>query len=263
MRSISASKRCALAARAPVAAASAVARTALAVSSSSRWAISADRVLGGQHLALLGHLQPPRDGARRQRGDRDVGRPAAAADRAAAAVEEGPRHAVPRAAPRRCRSAPGRSPSPRRGSRRPCSSPSSRSSPPARRRPRAARRGRPAALSSAAIVAGAAVERRAGLEQRHDPQRAPLAAGARPAPPPSSAAAPRAGRRDPRCPRRCRPRARPRGPVEQLARASGTCDHLARGVARSRRCRSGTSGRRSAISRATADRPARASRRAA
>ena len=68
--------------------------TALPVSSSSRWAISGQRELRRQHLALLGHLHPARDRARRLRVDRPVGRPAAAAQRAAAAVEEHPPHAV-------------------------------------------------------------------------------------------------------------------------------------------------------------------------
>ena len=67
---------------------------ALVVSSSSRWAISAQRELRRQHLALLGDLQAPGDGARRLRADRRVARPAAAADGAAAAVEELPRDAV-------------------------------------------------------------------------------------------------------------------------------------------------------------------------
>ena len=53
-----------------------------------------DRVLGGEHLALLGHLQAAVDGARRQRQDRVVGRTAAAPDRAAPAVEEDPADAV-------------------------------------------------------------------------------------------------------------------------------------------------------------------------
>ena len=99
------------------------------------------------------------------------------------------------------RSARGRSPSRRRRSRRPCWSPSSRSSPPARRRPRAARRGRPAARAACRIVAGGVAQRLAGLEQRHDRAARALAAGAREARSPSSAAAPRAGRPGPRCPR--------------------------------------------------------------
>ena len=108
------------------------------------------RELRRQHLALLGHLHPAGDRARRLRVDRAVGRPAAAAQRAAAAVEEHPPHAVLARAPRRARSAPGRSPSRRRRSPRPCWSPSSRSSPPARRRRRAARSGTPAAPAAAA-----------------------------------------------------------------------------------------------------------------
>jgi len=53
-----------------------------------------DRVLGRQDLALLGHLQPPLDGAARQGEDGHVGRAAAAPDRAAAAVEEDPAEAA-------------------------------------------------------------------------------------------------------------------------------------------------------------------------
>ena len=108
------------------------------------------RELRRQHLALLGHLHPARDRAGRLGVDRAVGRPAAAPQRAAAAVEEHPAHAVRARAPRRARPAPGRSPSPTRRSPRPCWSRSSRSSPPARRRPRAARRGRRAAPAASA-----------------------------------------------------------------------------------------------------------------
>ena len=49
------------------------------------------------HLALLGHAQPAVDRTRRLRPDREVGRAAAAADAAAAAVEQRQLDAVPRA----------------------------------------------------------------------------------------------------------------------------------------------------------------------
>ena len=52
------------------------------------------RELGREHLALLGHLHAARDRARRLRVDRPVRGTAAAAERAAAAVEEDPRDAV-------------------------------------------------------------------------------------------------------------------------------------------------------------------------
>ena len=79
--------------------------------------------------------------------------------------------------------------------RRPCWSPSSRSSPPARRRPPAARRGTTAPRAARAACRRPPASVALGLEQRHDPQLGALAAGARRARSPSSAAAPRAGRR--------------------------------------------------------------------
>ena len=98
-------------------------------------------VLGGDHLALLGDADRALHRARRLRQDRLVARAAAAADRAAAAVEQAqpdavaPEHVDQRAA------RPCRAPRSRSGSRRPCCCRSSRASPPARRRAlRAARR---------------------------------------------------------------------------------------------------------------------------
>ena len=52
------------------------------------------RVFRGDHLALLGEADLPVHGARRLREDRLVARAAAAADGAAAAVEEAQRDAV-------------------------------------------------------------------------------------------------------------------------------------------------------------------------
>ena len=150
------------------------------------------------------------------------------------------------------RPARGRSPSPRRRSRRPCWSPSSRPSPPARRRRRAAPRGRRAREQRASIVAGGRLERLAGLEQRHDPQHArPRRRRAR-GPPPSSAAAPRAGRPGPRCREIDVGLQRARVALAaQRARACGTCATTSR-VASLKPARSpGISGRRSAISRAS------------
>ena len=92
----------------------------------------------------------------RQRQDRVVGRAAAAADRAAAAVEEDPADAVAPRAPRRSGSGRGRCPSRTRRSRRPCWSPSTRSSPPAGRRRRAVPRGRPASRAASRSSRGAA-----------------------------------------------------------------------------------------------------------
>ena len=54
------------------------------------------RILAGDDLALLGDAQAARDASRRLREDRLVARPAAAADRAAAAVEQAQLHAVRR-----------------------------------------------------------------------------------------------------------------------------------------------------------------------
>ena len=83
-------------------------------------------VLGGDHLALLGDPQRPGDGARRLRADRLVARPAAPADRAAAAVEQPQPDALAPAPPRPGPARPGTAPSWRRGSRRPCCCRSSR-----------------------------------------------------------------------------------------------------------------------------------------
>ena len=62
------------------------------------------------HLALLGDAQAAVDRARRLRPDREVGRPAAAADTAAAAVEQRQLDAVPRGTRRRSPPARGRAP---------------------------------------------------------------------------------------------------------------------------------------------------------
>ena len=90
--------------------------------------------LGLDHLALLGHAQRAVDRSGRLRADREVRRPAAAADAAAAAVEERDRHAVRAAGRRRSIPAPCRAPTRRRGARRPSPSPSSRPSLPGGRR---------------------------------------------------------------------------------------------------------------------------------
>ena len=87
-------------------------------------------ILAGDDLALLGDARSAVDAARRLGEDRVVARPAAAADGAAATVEQAQPHAV-RRAPRPARARRGRSPSSRRRSRRPCCCRSSRASPPA------------------------------------------------------------------------------------------------------------------------------------
>ena len=84
------------------------------------------------------------------------GRAAAAGHRAAAPVEERERDPVLAADARRRPPGPGRAPSWRPGSRRPCCCPSSRSSPSARRRRRPGGRGRPAARRARPGCAGAA-----------------------------------------------------------------------------------------------------------
>ena len=68
-----------------------------ALVSCSRWrrAMRAIRVARGDDLALLGQLEAPVHRARRLAADGPVGRPAAAADGPAAAVEERQLHAVP------------------------------------------------------------------------------------------------------------------------------------------------------------------------
>ncbi len=101
-------------------------------------------VLGGDHLALLGDPQRPLHRAGRLRQDGVVAGAAAAADGAAATVEE-PQPDSRLAAPtRRGPARPGTAPSSPPGSRRPCWSRSSRASlPGCRPRGRHERRGRP------------------------------------------------------------------------------------------------------------------------
>ena len=202
-----------------------------------------DRVLGRQHLALLGHLQPRADGAGRQRPDRAVGGTAAAADGAAAAVEEQQADAVS-ARPRRSGPAPCTPPRPRPCSRRPCWSPVAdhhlllvadrpQRLPVHGHRQQPGDRLRPAASVAPASSSGT-IRSCAPLP--------PASQG----PPPSSAAAPRAGPRAPRCRTRCRSGRVPVGAGQRLAQHPEGLDRLPR---RRREVLDvgGTSGRRSAI----------------
>ncbi len=102
-------------------------------------------VLARDDLALLGEAQRAVHAARRLRQHRLVARPAAAAHRAAAAVEEAQPHAVRCGTPARAAWSPCTAPSSRRRSRRPCCCRSSRASLPARRRAAAPTRGTAAA----------------------------------------------------------------------------------------------------------------------
>ena len=98
-------------------------------------------VLGGDHLALLGDPQRPVHRARRLRQDGVVARAAAAADRAAATVEEPQPDSGLAGRLRPGRARRGTAPSWPPGSRRPCWSRSSRASPPGCRRVRPPARG--------------------------------------------------------------------------------------------------------------------------
>ena len=83
-------------------------------------------VLGRDHLTLLGDPQRSVHRAGRLRQDGVVARPATAADRAAATVEEPQPDSASCGRTRRGRARRGTAPSSRRGSRRPCWSRSSR-----------------------------------------------------------------------------------------------------------------------------------------
>ena len=118
-----------------------------------------------QHLALLGHAQRAVDRSRRLRLQRQVGRPAAAADAAAAPVKQRHSHAVaPRTRPRSL-PAPCRDPSPAvERARRPWPNRSSRSSLPAGRamRARYQRHGRAACRAPRRRAAGRATVSNSG-----------------------------------------------------------------------------------------------------
>ena len=113
-------------------------------------------VARGDGLALLGQPEAPAHRPRRLGADGAAGRPAAARHGAAPAVEQGQGHAVLAAHAARSTPGPGRAPSSRPGSRRPCCCRSSRSSPSARPRSPPDARGSASRAKRSARMRGAA-----------------------------------------------------------------------------------------------------------